>query len=394
MAIITRSFDRTHEPAGSGQLSAQPALICHIIYRLAIGGLENGIVNLINNLPADKYRHAIVCVTESSDFRSRIKRADVSIFEIDKRPGKDFRAYDRMRRVLKSIRPRIVHTRNLPALDMLAPAWLVGVRRFVHGEHGLDKLELDGKNFRYNALRRASRLVVDRYITVSNDLKDWLHQCAGIPESRIERIYNGVDTDRFAPEGSILPLPPGFVPPGALVIGAVGRFDPVKNQTGLVAAVTQIVADHPELRERLRLVLVGDGELRRDMESMLADSGLRELAWFGGFRSDMTEVYRALDVFVLPSLREGISNTLLEAMASGRPVIATRVGGNPEIVPDRKGGLLVEPRPEAIAAALLHYLGDPAARQAHGTYSRAHVLSRFSLRSMVSQYDRVYSALT
>src|SRR5215469_13987172 len=127
MAIVTRDFDRAHEPTGSGQLSEQPALICHVIYRLAIGGLENGVINLINNLPADKYRHAIICVTESSDLSDRIKRSDVSIFEVKKRPGKDFRAYSRMRRTLESISPRIVHTRNLPALDMLVPAWLAGV---------------------------------------------------------------------------------------------------------------------------------------------------------------------------------------------------------------------------------------------------------------------------
>jgi sugar transferase (PEP-CTERM/EpsH1 system associated) len=277
---------------------------------------------------------------------------------------------------------------------MLAPAWAAGVRRFVHSEHGLDILELDGKNFRYNALRRASRLVVDRYVTVSDDLKNWLHQQAGIPKARIERIYNGVDTDRFAPEGTVMPLPPGFVPSGALVVGAVGRFDTVKNQTALVAAVVRIVANHPELRDRLRLVLIGDGEIRREMEAMLSRAGIREIAWFGGLRSDVDAVYRALDIFVLPSLREGISNTLLEAMASGRPVIATRVGGTPEIVPDGRAGRLVEPTPQAIGTAILEYLGDAVSRRAHGASGRAHVLSRFSLRSMVSQYDRIYSGLT
>ena len=393
MAFIARRFDRTHEPVSPQQMSARPALICHIINRLAIGGLENGVVNLINNLPAEKYRHAIVCVTQSSDFRNRIGRADVSVFEIDKRPGKDFPAYARMRRILKSITPQIVHTRNLPALDMLAPAWAAGVRRFVHSEHGLDKLELDGKNFRYNALRRTSRLVVDRYVTVSNDLKIWLHERAGIPESRIERIYNGVDTDRFKPEGAAMQLPADFVPPGALVVGAVGRFDHVKNQTALVAAVAQILTNDPKLRARLRLVLVGDGELRNDMEAMVTDAGIREAVWFAGFRSDMAEIYRAVDLFVLPSLREGISNTLLEAMASGRPAIATRVGGNPEVLPDGKAGHLVEPTPQAIAETILHYLDDPASARVHGAYGRAHVLNQFSLRSMVSQYDRIYSSL-
>ena len=375
-------------------MTAQPPLICHIIYRLAIGGLENGVVNLINNLPADKYRHAVICVTESSDFRSRIQRPDVAIHEIHKGAGKDFGAYHRMWSILKELRPRLVHTRNLPALDMVAPAWLAGARRFVHSEHGLDRLELDGNNFRYNALRRTSRAVVDRYVTVSRDLWQWLHHRVGVPESRLELIYNGVDTQRFSPEGKALSLPQGFAPPGAVIIGTVGRFDAVKNQTSLVKAFVQVISRHPELRDRLRLVLVGDGELRADMEAALTSAGLRDLAWFAGFRSDTAEIYRALDIFVLPSLREGISNTILEAMASARPVIATRVGGNPEILPEQKAGLLVEPTPDALATALLHYIRHDKAIREHGAFGRAHVLRRFSLASMVSEYDRVYSALT
>ncbi|MGH7091212.1 MAG: glycosyltransferase, partial [Stellaceae bacterium] len=146
-------------------MSDQPPLIGHIIYRLAVGGLENGVVNLINHLPADKYRHAIVCVTTATDFRNRIRRPDVTVHEIRKRPGKDFAAYGRMWQLLRQLRPRLVHTRNLPALDMLAPARLAGVRRFVHSEHGLDRLELDGNHGRYNTMRRMSRAVVDRYIT-------------------------------------------------------------------------------------------------------------------------------------------------------------------------------------------------------------------------------------
>src|SRR5689334_21911039 len=198
-------------------------IICHIVYRLAIGGLENGLVNLINRLPRDAYSHAIVCVTEATDFRKRIERDDVQIYEVHKRPGKDFGSYWRMWRILRRLRPCVVHTRNIPALDMIVPAWMAGVRRFVHSEHGLDLIEIDGKNPRYNRLRRFSRGFVDRYIAVSDDLTRWLRDEIAIPDSRLETIYNSVDITRFLPD---LPataiLPEGFAPPGAIVVGTVG----------------------------------------------------------------------------------------------------------------------------------------------------------------------------
>src|SRR5581483_7609078 len=160
-------------------------LVCHVIYRLAVGGLENGLVNLINNLPEGRYEHAIICVTEATDFRRRIRRANLGVYELHKRKGKDPGAYARMWQTIRRLRPHIVHTRNLPALDMLFPAWCAGAARFIHSEHGLDLIELDGKNRKYNRLRRLSRLVVDRYITVSRDLNGWLNREIGIPPSRL-----------------------------------------------------------------------------------------------------------------------------------------------------------------------------------------------------------------
>ncbi|MFZ0692565.1 MAG: TIGR03088 family PEP-CTERM/XrtA system glycosyltransferase [Alphaproteobacteria bacterium] len=377
---------------------ASPPLICHIIYRLAIGGLENGLVNLINNLPTGSYRHAIVCVTSATEFRNRIRNPDIEIYEIHKRLGKDIAAYGRMWRVLKRLKPTIVHTRNLPALDMIVPAALAGVPRFVHSEHGLDLIEIDGQNFRYNWLRRLSRILVDRYITVSNDLNRWLRHEIGVPESRIETIYNGVDTDRFSPPGlrrgpgrDILPA--GFAPDGAIVIGTIGRLDPLKNQLGLVEAFLHVLETRPALRQVLRLVIVGDGYQRPEIEAALIAGKARDLAWLPGFRDDTPNLYRSLDIFVLPSLREGISNTLLEAMASGRPVIATRVGGNPEIVPEGKVGQLVPPDPLGLAAAIVNYLDHPELMRAHGEGGRTHVLQNFSLQTMVSRYDKVYQSL-
>jgi sugar transferase (PEP-CTERM/EpsH1 system associated) len=369
-------------------------LVCHIIHRLDYGGLENGLVNLINRLPADHYRHAVVCLTEATDFRRRIERPDVPIVEIGKRQGKDPGAYLKVWRVLRRLRPRVVHTRNLPALDMLAVAALAGVPRLVHGEHGLDVLELDGGSRKYNALRRLSRLVVDRYVTVSHDLGRWLVDEVGIPPGRVTTIYNGVDTGRFRPGPAAGTLPEGFAPPGSFVIGTIGRLETVKDQPTLAAAFCRMLELRPDLRDKLRLVVAGDGALRGEVEAILARQQASGLAWLPGFRSDAPDLLRACDVFVLPSLREGISNTILEAMATAKPVIATAVGGNPEIVKEGVTGTLVPPSdPATMADRLLAYVDDPGRAEAHGSAGLARVLEKFSMAAMLDGYGAIYRDL-
>jgi len=357
-----------------------------------MGGLENGLVNLINHLPADEFRHSIVCLQHAGDFRERIQRLDVDIHELHKPDGKALHLYGQLWRLLRRIRPDIVHTRNLPTIDMLLPARLAGVRRLVHSEHGLDRLELQGTNRKYNWLRRLSRPLVSHWVTVSEDLARWLQRQIGIPASRVSAIHNGVDTDRFHPgprEPALLPA--GFAPQDAFVIGTLGRFEQVKDQPNLARAFVGLIAQRPELRARARLVLVGDGSLRGDIEQILQAGGVRELCWLPGFRDDAAALYRGLDVFVLPSRREGISNTVLEAMASGLPVLATRVGGNPEIVTEGvTGRLLPAQDPEALAQTLLDYLDDPALRSRHAGAARSSALTEFSLATMVARYRQVY----
>lgn len=367
-------------------------LICHIIYRLAVGGLENGLVNLINNLPTDRYRHAVVCLTEATDFRDRIRCDRAEIYAINKQPGKDILAYKRLWYLLRKLKPTIAHTRNLPTLDTLFIAWLARVPRLVHSEHGLDMVEIDGRNAKYNCLRRLSRLIVDQYIAVSQNLYDWLRYDIGISPSRLTLIYNGVDTSQFSPVGEQSVTPIGTA--GSIILGTIGRLETVKDPQSFARAIGHLLQMRPDLRQVLRVVFVGDGSLRQELESTLAEHGALDLAWLPGFRNDTPAIYRLFDIFVLPSLREGISNTALEAMASGRPVIATRVGGNPEIVPDGTAGFLVPAQdPKALAHALLRYIDNPDLRQQHGSAARAYVVKNFSLNTMVENYDKIYSKL-
>ncbi len=369
--------------------------VCHIIYRLDFGGLENVLTILVNRLPVERYRHSIICLTHATGFSGRIERSDVEIFEIHKRTGKDFGAYARVWRLLRRLAPDIVHTRNLPALDMLLPAALALVPALVHSEHGLDVVEAGGGGARYRWLRRRSRLLVDRYASVSFELRRWLVEVVGLPEDAITVIHNGVDTERFRPPtGERALLPAGFAPQGALVIGAVGRLERIKDQVTLARAFVRLIEDQPRLRERVRLAIIGDGGLRAEIESILAAAGATELAWLPGFLDDMPALYRMFDVFVLPSLREGISNTLLEAMGSGLPIIATRVGGNPELVEDGVSGQLVpSDDAPALARAIARYVDDPGLAQRHGAAARRCALDRFTIPAMVANYRRLYESL-
>ena len=373
----------------------RPKVICHIIHKLDFGGLENGLVNLINAMPSDEYRHVIVSLKPSTDFQKRISQPDVQVVTINKAEGKDLGAYLRLWRLLRSLHPDIVHTRNIPALDMLFPAAMAGVKRLVHSEHGLDITELDGHHVRYNRLRRLSRTVAKRYIAVSRDLQLWLHEGIGIPEEKISLIYNGVDTNRFHPNQTLaLDISHEFVMPQLFVLGTVGRLESIKDQVTLARAFVRILELRPALRQTLRLAIVGDGNLRFEVEKILDSAGSRALAWLPGFRNDASYLYPLFDVFVLPSRREGISNTLLEAMASGLPVVATCVGGNPEVVEENVTGFLVEPNdPELMAHALLRYINDATLVTEHGRAARARVEKHFSLDAMVSEYRRVYELL-
>jgi sugar transferase (PEP-CTERM/EpsH1 system associated) len=373
----------------------RPPLVCHVIFRLAVGGLENGVVNLINWMPADAYRHAVLSLTRSTDFRERIQRPDVAVLEADKAPeGRDLGAYRRVWRQLRALRPDIVHTRNLPCVDSVFVARLAGVRRIVHSEHGLDRFEIDGRNRKYNLLRRLTNPLVGRYIALSADLRRWLVDVVGIPAGKVALIYNGVDTDRFRPRVGARPpvLPAGFAPDGTTVIGTIGRLAAVKDPVTLARAFVRLV--ETDAAARLRLVIIGDGGERAAVEAVLDAAGARHLAWLPGFRDDTPDLYRAFDVFALPSEREGISNTVLEAMASGLPVVATRVGGNPEIVPNGAGGRLVPAHdPAALADGIAAYAFDPATAAAHGHAARAWTEARYAPAAMVRGYRDVYDAL-
>ncbi|MBL8362814.1 MAG: TIGR03088 family PEP-CTERM/XrtA system glycosyltransferase [Rubrivivax sp.] len=374
-------------------MPAPPALplVAHVVYRFDTGGLENGVVNLINRMSA--FRHAVIAVTEVAPaFAARVTRPDTAFVELHKPPGHGWRVYRPFVQAVRRLRPAIVHTRNLAALEMQLPAWACGVRGRVHGEHGRDVEDLDGTSRRHQWMRRVFRPFVGHQVALSADLADYLRRRVGVPAGRLTQIINGVDTQRFAPAAGRTPIAGSpFDDPSLWLVGTVGRMQTVKAQPLLARAFVRMLDRAPMLRDRARLVMVGEGPLREECERVLRDAGLDGHAWFAGVRGDVADVMRGLNCFALPSLAEGISNTILEAMACGLPVVATGVGGNAELVADGETGAIVPAGDvDALAAALLGVATDPARAASAGARGRQRVEAMFSLDAMVAAYEQVY----
>lgn len=370
-------------------------LIAHVVHRFDVGGLENGVVNLINRLP-HRFRHAVIALTQVSDFRRRIARDDVRFIALEKRPGQGIKEFPRLLRVFGELRPDIVHTRNIGTLEASLPAMLAGVPARLHGEHGWDSADPDGSNWKYRLTRRVYRLSVHRWIALSSHIETYLRDAVGVPAARLTRIANGVDTERFRPRHGLREAIDGspFNDPGLWLVGTVGRLQAVKDQVNLVRAVAQAVGASGEARAKLRLLIAGDGPQRAEVAAAIAGSRLQDHVWLAGVRDDVPNILRGLDAFALPSQVEGISNTILESMACGLPIVATRVGGNPDLIDEGITGLLVPPSdPPALCNSLLRLFADPVAAQRLGRAARAECERRFSLDRMVADYAAVYDQL-
>jgi sugar transferase (PEP-CTERM/EpsH1 system associated) len=366
-------------------------LIAHLVFRFDYGGLENGVVNVVNGLPESAFRHVIIALTQTSDFSKRIARTDVAVHALDKQPGKDPAAYVRLFRLLKKLAPDIVHTRNLATLEGAVIARLAGVPYRIHGEHGWDVYDPDGTSRKYRAMRRLASPAISRFVTVSRELERWLTSTVGIRSDKIVRICNGVDTDKFqcARGAPRLLLPASIFPSDALVVMSVLRFSPIKDPLNLVRAF--IAARRDPAGAKLRLAMIGDGPLRASALQELAAAQLADQAWLPGSRDDIAALLREANLYVLGSLREGISNTVLESMSSGLPVIATRTGGNVELVQEDRTGRLVRPGDSTeLAAALLGYARDPAMLAAHGQAARERIRKEYSLLRMLQDYEALY----
>lgn len=355
--------------------------ILHIIYQLNTGGLENGLINLINRLPESQYQHTVLSLSYSTRFKDRVVTNNCTFIDLNKEPGPLLLYFKAIYQIIKSIAPDIVHTRNLSAIECQIVAWAARVPFRIHSEHGRESNDLMGNNKKNQRVRKMAKPFIHQYIALSKDLESYLMDKIGVGTDKINQIYNGVDYQRFTCQHRKSTS-------DTTRIISVGRLQSVKNFPVLIMAIKNLKASG---YENIHLNLVGDGPEKASIQQSIIDNSLQGQVILLGNRNDIPDLLMNSDIFVLPSLIEGISNTILEAMSVGLPIIASRVGGNPELILDGQSGQLFPSGDVyALVKALKLYIDNKQIRHSHGEKSRERVETLFALSQMIQKYHAVY----
>jgi sugar transferase (PEP-CTERM/EpsH1 system associated) len=377
--------------AGSAVLSGISALrIMHVVNYLRRGGMEFGILKLMAGLGSEDFEHRF-CTTRKFDDDFVRAYGLERMLDVAAGNGKGLQfPLFRLKNIFQHYRPHIVHTRNWGALEAVPAARLAGVPVVIHSEHGYEVDNLRGLPIRQRLFRKMAYGMTDVVFAVTRELRNYHARQSWTDPERVRVVYNGVDTDRFAPNAQtrIRVRSDLGIAETTCLIGSVGRMVPIKDYGTLLNAADRLLT----LGADVSVLLVGSGP---ELDSLQRQAGaiesLRSRVHFLGSSDQVPDLLNAMDVFVLPSLGEGMSNTILESMASGLPVVVTDVGGNPEVVGDRSSGLLFEPgNAAALAQALRGLVDNPELRQTLGLSARERAITKFSLKSMMEQYKEMY----
>ena len=353
--------------------------IMQVIPYFCFGGAEIMCENLTYALKnAGQEVFAVSLYHDRTPIARRMEEAGIRIVYLDKKLGLDLSMVPKLKTLIQQERPDVVHSHLNIIKYAAAAAKLAGVRKCVHTVHSLADREAEG---------RVQKIINGFYfrrgwsvpVALTPEVRNSVAEFYGLPLSRVPVIYNGIDLSRCVPKTT-------YETGETVTILHVGRFDVPKNHPGLLEAFRLLLETHPECRLRL----VGDGELRPDMEKLAREKGIADFVEFCGMQSNVYPYLHDADIFTLPSIYEGNPMTIIEAMGTGLPIVASRVGGIPDMISDGESGLLVEPEPQSICAGLTRLVGDAALRQRLGLAARKQSQT-FSAEHMARDYISCYS---
>jgi glycosyltransferase involved in cell wall biosynthesis len=371
----------------AGAKAMKRTRILFIIDELDVGGTEQQIVELVRGIDRNQFEPHVCC------FRTGAKAREIADLGVPVRhepkshkadPGLIVRLASFMKRERFDVVQTYLWTAN--TWGRLA-ARLAGVRYVVASERNVDIWEEAYKRLLGRWLARST----DRVVANSEAVRRYLLERGGLPAEKVVTIYNGVNLDRFRtacdPTQRRREL---GIPDGAILAGCVARLEPAKDHATLLQAIALLGQRRPDLH----LAIIGDGSQREPLARLASELGLRERVHFTGFRTDSAEWLQSVDLSVLSSVKEGLSNTVIESMAAARPVVATAVGGNAEVIREGETGFLVPARqPAELAEALARATESPEAMRRLGIAGRDRVESFFSVRAMVRRTEQLYREL-
>jgi sugar transferase (PEP-CTERM/EpsH1 system associated) len=350
--------------------------------------MEYGVIKVVNRLP-ERIQPSICCLRHQEDSTRAVLDPRVLVVELHRNTHRNYGLIGVLASLFRREQIDVVHSHNwLTYMYAVLGARLAGVPVVIHGEHGHDEASTPARRL---WAKRALKPCVTRFVAVSANIARELEQEWGVPRERVVCIPNGVDLLTFGArlDGRGVRDELGLGPDDEIVLN-VGGIRPVKDHPTLIRAFARAHAARP----RARLVLVGtdyDRGLRANIEALASELGVRDDIRFTGVRRDIPELHAASDVYVNSSTYEGMSNTILEAMATRRPVVATAVGGNVDLVRDGVTGHLVPPGDwKGMGDRIAELLADRARRSSMGEAGRLEVEAHHEMASMVEAYASLY----
>lgn len=363
--------------------------VMHLSDTLQFGGLERIIGNFAAYLDPKVYEFSACALDADGVFGEEIRAMGLPVYVLDKKHGVDMSLPLALYRLFRAKRIDILHTHNFsPLLYAAIPARLAGVKVLVHTEHARTKFP-DIK--RRMVAERWLSYIVDIITAVSPQVKRDLVDYEKISPDRVQLIWNGIDTAPSASSVNPADLRRALgIVRESHIVGVCCRLTAQKGVIHLLQAAPAILAKHPDTV----FLVVGEGDLRGVLEQAAADLRLPGKVIFTGFRSDVSDILRILDMYVLPSLYEGTPLGLLEAMLARKVVVVTKVGSNSEIIEDGISGRVIEPGcPDQLADAVNSLLSSPGERERMAGLAYERVRSKFSLDRMMGEYDTLYQTL-
>jgi glycosyltransferase involved in cell wall biosynthesis/peptidoglycan/xylan/chitin deacetylase (PgdA/CDA1 family) len=354
-----------------------PTKLAHVVLSLSPGGLERVVCALAASSQMKPLAQSVYVLDEAGRLAGAVEQAGGRVIATRRHPGFDIGGIFRLARSFRADNVQVVHTHGLdPLFYGGLAAWLARVPIRIHTQHNS---RLGDAGWKQRLKFRIAARAMTAIVAVSREVERVVLRF-GAPPDRTGIILNGVAASRFTPVSA-----PSAAAP---VVGTVARLSPEKGADTLVEAFAAILPSYPGAR----LMIVGDGPERARLEGQANSLGLRDSVEFLGYRPDVAACLRQFDVFVLPSLTEGIPLALLEAMAAERAVVATAVGGVPEVIEDGESGILTPPaEPASMAVAIGNLLSDPSRRLALGARAAARVRERFGEDTMARAYFRLYT---
>lgn len=349
--------------------------------------MENGLVNVARRLDPAEFQIHVCCLERGGEFAERLPDPQ-NISVLSKPPGFSPGSILRLGKVISRVQPNLIHSHNLGPLIYSSLATGLGVSRpILHGEHGLKLEQRTKKSMRQ---RRFFYRTCKKVQAVSHGLRQEFIEY-GMPAEKILVIVNGVDTERFCPLPVSVAREKIHLPSAGPVLGIVGRFDPLKKHSALIEAFERLSKKFPAAQ----LLVVGDGgEIRDEIVQRAQNSPAAKRIHLTGFQKQPEDFYRAMDLLVSPSIYEGMSNVVLEAMACGVPVLAHTACGNSEVMRHNQDGIIANLETvDLLQSELEKILADPPRLARMGVAARENVVQRFSMAKMVEDYANLYREL-